>query len=91
MLKIIISPLLASASPALGGVLALSVGLVGSVWQAVVVWGVEEVAEWQPAAAPAAVVAAAVAAAAVAVVKELGCVAAPDVCAAPHATFCLAP
>ena len=87
MLKIIISPLLASASPALGGVLALSVGLVGSVWQAVVVWGVEEVAEWQPAAAPAA----AAAAAAAAVVRELGCAAAPDVCVAPRATFCLAP
>ena len=86
MLKIIISPLLASASPALGGVLALSVGLVGSVWQAVVVWGVEEVAEWQPAAAPAAA-----AAAAAAVVRELGCAAAPDVCVAPRATFCLAP
>lgn len=55
-----ISPLPASSSPALGGVLAPSVGLVGSVWRAEAVWGVGEAAELQPAEAPAAAAAAAV-------------------------------
>ena len=62
-----------------------SVGLVGSVRWAVAVWGVEEAAEWRPAAAPAA------AAAVAAVAKELGCAAAPDACVAPRAPFYLAP
>lgn len=78
-----ISPLLASFSPALGGVLAPSVGLVGSVWRAEVVWGVGEAAEWRPAEAPAA--------AAVVVVKGLECAAAPDACVVPRAPFCSAP
>lgn len=61
-----------------------SVGPVGSVRRAVVAWGVEEAAEWQPAGAP-------VAAAAVVVVKELGCAAAPDAGVAPRAPSGLAP
>lgn len=53
---------------------------------------VEEVAEWWAAEAPVAVVAAAAAAAAAAVAaKELGCVAAPDVCVAPHVPSWSAP
>lgn len=51
------------------------------------VLGVEEVAEWQLAGAPAAAAAAVVAAAVV--VKELGCAAAPDACGAPRAPFYL--
>ncbi len=65
--------------------LAPSVGLVDSVWQAGAAWGVEEAVEWQLAGAPAA------AAAAVAVVKELGCAAALIACVAPRAPSCLAP
>ncbi len=68
--------------------LAPSVGLVGSVWRAEAVLGVEEAAEWELAGAPAA---AAAAAAVAAVVKELGCAVAPDACVAPRAPFCLAP
>lgn len=66
------------------------VGRAGSVWWAVGVRRVEEVAEWWVAEAPVAVVAAAAAAAAV-VAKELGCAAAPDVCTAPHAPSWSAP